>query len=374
MSKEYTSLGMMSGTSGDGVDASIIRSNGIGKFEILKDKYYEYDDKLFYEFQNLKKKINSISDLKKFSSSINELENKITIFHATIYKDISEEIDIDLIGFHGQTLYHNPLEKISLQIGNGNLLHQLTKKKLVYNFRKKDIENGGEGAPLTPIFHKYLLKSKEIELPACILNIGGISNITLVTNLKDQEISSLDVGPGNCLINNWIQAHTKEKYDFEGRISEKGTINEIILEQALETHENNFQKKNNFSLDTNDFDISFARGLNLEDGAATLTEFTAKIISSKINSFLKKKEYDKKNVKIIICGGGRKNFSLVKKIKSNSTNNLFFNSSEKFGLDGDFIESQAFGYLAIRSILSLPISFPSTTGCMAPCSGGVLIG
>ena len=128
MSKEYTSLGMMSGTSGDGVDASIIRSNGIGKFEILKDKYYEYDDKLFYEFQNLKKKINSISDLKKFSSSINELENKITIFHATIYKDISEEIDIDLIGFHGQTLYHNPLEKISLQIGNGNLLHQLTKK------------------------------------------------------------------------------------------------------------------------------------------------------------------------------------------------------------------------------------------------------
>ena len=121
------------------------------------------------------------------------------------------------------------------------------------------------------------------------MNIGGISNITLVPNLKDQEISSLDVGPGNCLINNWIQAHTKEKYDFEGRISEKGTINEIILEQALETHENNFQKKNNFSLDTNDFDISFARGLNLEDGAATLTEFTAKIISSKINSFLKKR-------------------------------------------------------------------------------------
>ena len=374
MSKEYTSLGMMSGTSGDGVDASIVRSNGIDKFEILKDKYYEYDDDLFYKFQNLKKKINSIDDLKKFSSSINELENKITIFHATIFKDISKKIDIDLIGFHGQTLYHNPVEKISVQIGNGNLLHQLTKKQLVYNFRKKDIENGGEGAPLTPIFHKFLLKLKKIDFPACILNIGGISNLTLVPNLKDQEISSLDVGPGNCLIDDWIQTHTKEKYDFEGRISEKGTINEIILEQALETHENNFQKKNNISLDTNDFDISFARGLNLEDGAATLTEFSAKIISSKINSFLKKKQHDKKNVQIIICGGGRKKFSLIKKIKSYSKKNLFFNHSEKFGLDGDFIESQAFGYLAIRSILSLPISFPSTTGCSAPCSGGVLIG
>ena len=371
MSKEYTCLGMMSGTSGDGVDASIIQSNGLDHFTVIKEKYYEYDRDLFKEFHNLKKKINSLNDLKKFSSSIKKLENNITIFHAKAVKDISQGISLDLIGFHGQTLYHNPEEKISLQIGNGNLLSQLSKKKIVFNFRKNDIENGGEGAPLTPIFHKHLIKSKKIKLPACILNIGGISNLTLISSLNNQEILSKDVGPGNCLINAWIQSHTDEKYDIGGKIANRGKVNEVILEQALETHENNFQRNNNVSLDTNDFDNSFARGLSLEDGAATLTAFSAKIISSKISSLLK--DYDKQNIKIIISGGGRKNNSLVNQIKLNSNKKLSFFNSEDFGLNGDFIESQAFGYLAIRSILSLPISFPKTTGCSAPCSGGEVV-
>ncbi len=371
MSKEYTCLGLMSGTSGDGVDASIIKSNGLDEFTILKDKYYEYNDDLFQEFHNLKKKINTANDLNKFSSLIKKLEKNVTIFHAKVIKDISQGFDLDLIGFHGQTLYHNPQEKISFQLGNGNLLSQLSKKIIVFNFRKNDIENGGEGAPLTPIFHKYILKTKKISLPACILNIGGISNLTLVNKLSNHEILSKDVGPGNCLINDWIQNHTSEKFDFEGSVANRGKINEIILEQALEIHENNFQKKNSISLDTNDFDISFARGLNLEDGAATLTAFSAKIISTKINTFLK--DYEKKNIKIIVCGGGRKNKSLIKQIKLYSQKNLSFCNSEDFGIDGDFIESQAFGYIAIRSILSLPISFPATTGCSSPCTGGEVI-
>ena len=129
MSKEYTCLGMMSGTSGDGVDASIIRSNGLDKFTILKEKYYEYDENIFHEYHNLKKKINSTNDIKRFSSSIKKLESEITIFHAKVFKDISQGVNLDLIGFHGQTIYHNPQEKISLQLGNGNLLSQLSKKK-----------------------------------------------------------------------------------------------------------------------------------------------------------------------------------------------------------------------------------------------------
>ena len=370
MSKEYTCLGMMSGTSGDGVDASIIHSNGLDKLDVIKEKYFEYDEKLFNQFHNLKKKINKIENLKQFSLEINNLEKEITIFHAKVVKEISNGCNLDLIGFHGQTLYHNPIEKISLQLGNGSLLSQLTKKKVVFNFRKNDINNGGEGAPLTPIFHQHLAKSKNLKLPVCILNIGGISNLTFIRGKKNEEILSKDVGPGNCLINEWIQAHTNKKYDDGGKISEIGNINEIILEQALETHENNFQKKNSISLDTSDFDISFARGLNLEDGAATLTAFSAKIISSSINFLLKGHE---KKIKIIVCGGGRKNNSLIKQIKLSSKKNLSFFSSEDYGLNGDFIESQAFGYLAIRSILSLPISFPSTTGCSAPCSGGEII-
>ena len=371
MSKEYTCLGMMSGTSGDGVDASIIRSNGLDKFTILKEKYYEYDENIFHEYHNLKKKINSTNDIKRFSSLIKKLENEITIFHAKVFKDISQGVNLDLIGFHGQTIYHNPQEKISLQLGNGNLLSQLSKKKIVFNFRKNDIKNGGEGAPLTPIFHKYLIVSKKVELPACILNIGGISNLTLITDTKNKEISSKDVGPGNCLINAWMQNNTDKKFDVDGKVSLRGKVNEIILEQALEIHENNFHKKNNISLDTNDFDISFARGLNLEDGAATLTAFTGKIISSKINSLLQ--DNQNKNIKIIICGGGRKNLNLVKQIKINSNRNISFFNAEDYNLNGDFIESQAFGYIAVRSVLSLPISFPNTTGCMAPCSGGEVI-
>ena len=371
MSKEYTCLGMMSGTSGDGVDASIVRSNGLDEFTVLNEKYFEYDENLFRNFHSLKKKINSMNDLKKFNSEIKKLENKITLFHAKAIENIRSNFDLDLIGFHGQTLYHNPQEKVSCQLGNGSLLSQLSKKKIVFNFRKNDIVNGGEGAPLTPIFHKYLIKSKKLKLPACVLNIGGISNLTLVRNFKNEEISSKDVGPGNCLINDWIQNHTNQKFDSAGKISGRGKINEIILEQALENYENNFSKRNNISLDTNDFDISFARGLSLEDGAATLTAFTAKIISSQINTVLD--YYGNENIKIIICGGGRKNINLIKQIKLNSKKNFSFHNSEEFQLDGDFIESQAFAYIAIRSLLSLPISYPSTTGCSAPCSGGEII-
>lgn len=371
MNKEYTCLGMMSGTSGDGVDASIILSNGQNEFEVINEKYYEYDNDIYLEFHDLKKKINTFKDLNRFATLIKRLEEKITLFHAKTVKDITSNLNIDLIGFHGQTLYHNPKEKVSIQLGNGKLLSQLSKKKIVYDFRQNDILNGGEGAPLTPIFHKYLILTKKLALPACILNIGGISNLTLVKDLNDHNIISKDVGPGCCLIDNWIKTHTDNKFDQDGNISERGKINELILEQALEVHENNFQKKNNFSLDTNDFDISFVRGLSIEDGAATLSAFTAKIVSSNIDFLIK--EFEKKEIKIVISGGGRKNKNLLKNIKLFSKKNVLFYNSENYKLNGDFIESQAFAYLAIRAILSLPISFPKTTGCDAPCTGGKII-
>ena len=371
MKKQYTSLGMMSGTSVDGVDASIILSDGENQFKLLEEKYYEYDNDLFDEYHKLKKKINTSKDLNYYSTSIKSIENKITIFHAKVFKDISSKIKLDLVGFHGQTIYHNPKEKISLQLGNGNLLSQLIKKKVVFNFRKNDILNGGEGAPLTPIFHKFILKTKKIKLPACILNIGGISNITFLNDFDNHNILSKDLGPGNCLIDSWIQTHTSKKFDNNGEIASRGKINEVILEQALETHENNFKKKNNLSYDTSDFDISFARGLSLEDGAATLTSFSAKLISSSIISFLK--DHYNKDIIVIVCGGGRKNKNLIDQIKSNLSKNISIKNSETLGFNGDFIESQAFGYLAIRSVLSLPITFPNTTGCKRACTGGEII-
>ena len=208
-------------------------------------------------------------------------------------------------------------------------------------------------------------------MPACILNIGGISNITFLNDFDNHNILSKDLGPGNCLIDSWIQTHTSKKFDNNGEIASRGKINEVILEQALETHENNFKKKNNLSYDISDFDISFARGLSLEDGAATLTSFSAKLISSSIISFLK--DHYNKDIIVIVCGGGRKNKNLIDLIKSNLSKNILIKNSETLGFNGDFIESQAFGYLAIRSVLSLPITFPNTTGCKRACTGGEII-
>ena len=371
MSKQFTSLGMMSGTSGDGVDTSIIISDGYSNYNVLKEKYFKYDQDIFEEIHKLKKNINTKEDLKKFSNDINRLERKITLFHGKVAKELLFETSVDIIGFHGQTIYHDPKNNISVQIGDGKLLSQITQKNVVFDFRKNDIKNGGEGAPLAPIYHKLIVQKKKINLPICILNIGGISNITLIKDFQDENLISQDLGPGNCLIDNWIRNNSEKKIDFEGRVASRGKINEIILEQALELYENFAEQNLSSSFDIKDFDISFARGLSLEDGASTLTEYSARIISTSLNDIFDKHNLTKTNV--ILCGGGRKNNYLVDRIKLNSKNNISFLNIDTFGIDGDFVESQAFAYLAIRSVNSFNISFPKTTGCVKPCTGGTLV-
>ena len=369
MQKKWISLGLMSGTSGDGVDASIIRTDGIKEYESIKDKYFEYDSDIYNAIHNLKEKIQKLEHLEIFKKEISNLERKITIFHAEIIKELNLT-DETVIGFHGQTIYHNPNEKISKQLGNGKLLNQLTKKEIVFNFRMNDILNGGEGAPLTPIFHHLLAFQKKIKLPVCFLNIGGISNITIVKNYKNlSELFSKDIGPGNCLIDSWVRKNSDKKFDLDGQLALSGTRNEIIFEQAQELYMNRNKKK--LSFDTTDFDISFVRGLNFEDGVATLTDFTASIIGEELTLSLKNLKAEKKD--ILLCGGGRKNKVLIKKIKENISSGYNLKLVDEYKIDGDFVESQAFAFLAVRSILKLPISFPSTTGCKTPSIGGDLI-
>ena len=371
MSKEYTALGLMSGTSGDGVDASIIKSDGKSKFDIITDKYFEYNEEIFKEIHGLKEKIHKTKDLKIFINEINSLEKNITLFHAKIIKEISKNNEFDLVGFHGQTIYHNSIEKISKQLGDGKLLAQLCKKNIVYNFRENDIKNGGEGAPLTPIFHQLMATKYNLDLPTCILNIGGISNITIIGEPTGSfGFTSRDIGPGNCLIDSWIRKNSNLKFDKDGILASRGTRNDIIFEQAQELFGNRPNQKT-LSLDVNDFDVSFARGLSLEDGAATLTDFTARIIGSALFVLLSK--VSNKIWKVIVCGGGRKNKILIENIKKNTLKNLIIQPIDDYGINGDFVESQAFAYLAIRNILQEPISFPDTTGCLSPTTGGVLI-
>ena len=371
MSEQYTSLGLMSGTSGDGVDASIIQSNGETNYEPIKDKYYEYDTDIYQEIHRLKEKVHKLDDLNNLEKELKDLERKITLFHAKVVEEIKKDIQIDVVGFHGQTIYHNSKERVSNQLGDGKLLSQLIKKNIIFNFRQNDINNGGEGAPLTPIFHQLIATKYNIDLPTCILNIGGISNITIIgEHTGAYGFTSRDIGPGNCLIDSWVRKNSKHKYDKDGILASTGKRNDIIFEQAQELFANR-PNQNKLSFDTNDFDISFARGLSLEDGAATLTDFTARVIGSALFSLLS--NISNKLWKVIICGGGRKNNFLVEKIKKNTLKNIVIQPIDDYGVDGDFVESQAFAFLAIRSLLKLPLSFPETTGCVKPCTGGELI-
>ncbi len=356
MIKEYTSLGLMSGTSGDGLDVSIIKSDGKNGYLHILDKYFPYNNDLRKKLLDLKEKILTTKDLKRFSRDLKLMEEKITVFHANSLRDILKDHQIDIIGFHGQTIFHNAKEKISIQLGDGKKLSRLLKKSVVFNFRENDLKNNGEGAPLTPIFHKLILEKNNIKLPASILNIGGIANLTSL-NSKG-KITSSDIGPGNCLIDKWIRNNSNKIFDNEGKISAIGNINKIILDQALDNYFNNLVSKNK-SFDTSDFDISFVRGLSLKDGAATLTEFTAQILSQKISNKI-----------IYICGGGRYNNFLIKSIQEKIIGKIYLIDDLK--INGDFVESQAFAYLAIRKLLNLPVSFPETTGCLNPTVGGKL--
>ena len=362
MNKSYYCLGLMSGTSMDGVDASIIYTDGKSKYRSILDRYFEYPRNIFNRLTSLKDKIKNSKDLKKYNKKIKLLEKEITVFHAAAVNKIQKrtKINIDFIGFHGQTIFHNAKEKITKQLGDGKLLSKLTKKTVVYDFRKNDLKNGGQGAPLVPIFHKMLEKKFRIK-PVSFFNIGGIVNRTTIS--IDRKLSSKDEGPGMCLIDKWIRKNSKKKYDKNGNIAKLGKVNQKILFKYWSDFliSNNDKK----SFDTSNFDISFVKKLSLEDGAATLTYYTAKIF---ITIFIKNKILKIKE-NTILCGGGRKNKFLVDIIKSYNKNLKLI---DYYGVNGDFVESQAFAYLAIRSHLKLPISFPKTTGCKKPCTGGII--
>jgi len=375
--KIFTSLGLMSGTSMDGVDLSVIKSDGFSKVKQLYDKYYEFDDKLRDELINLREHLNKSIDLKKYTKKIIDIEKKFTLFNAKIVNEVITEtgLKIDLIGFHGQTVLHLPKEKISKQLGDGNLLSQLTKCLVVNKFRQNDLDNDGQGAPLTPIFHdliaKKLNENFNLKYPIDIINIGGITNVSqLITNGDlNQNVFAYDIAPGNCLIDEWIRKNSNKKYDENGELANSGKVNDLILNQAIENLE---IISINESLDVKNFDLSFVKGLSLEDGCATLTKFTAYLISEGLKKIDQINKLLTKNY--ILCGGGRKNKKLIKDInKFMGKKELILKNIDQYQIDGDFIESQTFAYIAIRSFLDLPITFPNTTRCNKPAVGGTII-
>ena len=375
--KIFTSIGLMSGTSMDGVDLSVIKSDGNDQFTSIYDTYKEFDDGLYKELVILRDKISNSKDLKTHSKEINDVEKKFTLFNSHLINEVIRDIneDIDLIGFHGQTVFHDPKIKISKQLGDGNLLSSLFKKIVINNFRQNDLNHGGQGAPLTPIFHglisKIIQKNFKFKYPISIINIGGITNITQIKENLNKSINffAYDVGPGNCLIDDWVRNNKNLKFDKDGNYANIGKVDDLTLNQAID----NFEFKSyETSLDVKDFDTSFVKGLSFEDGCATLSKFTAYLISDGIKRINKKNEID--TCQYIFCGGGRKNKFLMKSIENYLGNkNTIIKDIDDYNFDGNFIESQAFAYLAIRSYLKLPISFPSTTRCKKAITGGDIL-
>ena len=363
MGKIYTALGLMSGTSMDGVDASIIQTDGKSKYKAILDKYFVYPEIIYKNLTSLRDKIKSSKDLKKHQKKIKSIEKEITIFHAKAVNEILKKtkVDVEFIGFHGQTIFHNAKEKITKQLGDGKLLSKLTQKKVVYNFRQNDLINGGHGAPLAPVFHQVLAKKLKL-IPAYFLNIGGITNYTLVEN---ELLSANDIGPGMCLVDYWVRNNSKKKYDKDGILARSGRIDLDVLWKVQDNYKN--KKKKRQSFDIKEFETSFPKHvehLTLENGAATYTQVTFEDLEPSLE-FTKDYEYN-----LILCGGGRKNKYLINLIKGSG---IKFHLIDDYDIDGDFVESQAFAYLAIRSYLGLHISFPGTTGCKKPCTGGVTI-
>ena len=375
--KIFTSIGLMSGTSMDGVDLSVIKSDGNDQFSSIYDTYKEFDDGLYKQLISLRDKISNFTDLKTHSKEINEVEKKFTLFNSHLINQVIGEIneDIDLIGFHGQTVFHNPKIQISKQLGDGRLLSSLFKKIVINNFRQNDLNHGGQGAPLTPIFHnlisKIIQKNFKLKLPINIINIGGITNITQIKEDINNSIKffAYDVGPGNCLIDDWVRNNKDLKFDKDGNYANIGKVDDLILNQAID----NFEFKSyETSLDVKDFDTSFVKGLSFEDGCATLTKFTAYLIADGLRKIDKQNNINPHHY--IICGGGRKNKSLMQSIENYLVNkNIIIKDIDDYNFDGNFIESQAFAYLAIRSYLKLPISFPSTTRSKKAISGGDIL-
>lgn len=362
MDKNINALGLMSGTSMDGIDASIIISDGEKNIDIIGNLYLKYDSELKNSLLKLSQKINSLHDLKENLNQYEKLEREITIKHSKIVLEISKKFNIqpNIIGFHGQTILHKPEKGYSIQMGNAELLSQLVGTDVVYQFRKNDIKNGGEGAPLTPIYHHHLQKKLNLKIPTLFLNLGGIANYTFCNG---DYFCAKDVGPGNCMMDMYIKKTKNLEFDKNGYLASLGKVDKVLINNILD-HEF-YNKKEKHSLDISDFDMNFVKGIQVEDALANLNYFSAKVISENIKKDIKEEFI------IILCGGGRKNLTLISNLKKFL--NVKFYDIDQFNIDGDFIESQAFAYLSVRSLMKKTITFPSTTKVNKPITGGQIV-
>ena len=352
-------LGLMSGTSLDGIDAAIVRTDGERIFDLGPALTVPYD-------AAFRERLRAVLGEAANGDALAAVTRELTLRHAEAARAVMDANTaspaglgpVEIVGFHGHTILHRPDRRLTRQIGDGDLLALETGVAVVNDFRGRDVAEGGEGAPFAPLFHAAL--AAPLEKPLAVLNIGGVANVTFL----DDQVVAFDTGPGNALIDDWMQSKTGRSFDAGGALAGSGNADAVIVAGMMEHPY--FARLPPKSLDRGDIGLAAVSGLSPADGAATLTAFTVAAVARAAN-FLPAPP-----ARWLVSGGGRHNRTLMGALRDVLA--VPVEAVEAVGWQGDALEAQAFAFLAVRSLYELPLSLPSTTGVTRPMTGGTLHG
>lgn len=354
----------MSGTSMDGIDVAVIETDGRDVVRRLAFESTTFDEAFRGTIRQALADAANLTDRTARPGCLGSVEVELTQRHAIAVDSVLrnnnwQASDIDLIGFHGQTVLHRPEQQLTIQIGDGSALASVTGIPVIYDMRARDVACGGQGAPMASAYHRAMVSGFE-QKPVAVLNIGGVANVTWIG--PEDDLVAFDTGPGNALIDDWMMSQAGRARDEDGKTAAGGQVDHRVLDQLCKHRY--FQEPPPKSLDRNDFTRSPVNALSPADGAATLTAFTARSIA------MAQVHMPASPALWMVCGGGRKNRTLMRLIAEAVDGPLF--EAEARGFGGDAVEAEAWAYLAVRSREGLALTFPGTTGISAPTSGGML--
>jgi anhydro-N-acetylmuramic acid kinase len=362
-----TAIGLMSGTSLDGVDVAVIETDGRRVRAFGPSGYRPYTEQERAVLRQALAEATQLSERDARPGILAQAERVVTTAHAeavaafTAQNHIARET-VDIVGFHGQTVLHRPAQRLTVQIGDAAALARAIHIPVMHDFRAADVAAGGQGAPFVPVYHRALAQALERDGPIVVVNIGGVSNITYIDG--PDVLIACDTGPGNALLDDFMFRATGQAFDCEGRLAAQGAVDEAWVARGLQHPFLALPPPK--SLDRNDFASLVLRDLPPADGAATLTAFTAAAIAA-IAPLLPSVPQS-----WIITGGGARNLTMLRMLRERLAP-ASVETADSLGWSGDAMEAQAFGFLAARGLKGLPLSYPATTGVPIPMTGGVLV-
>jgi anhydro-N-acetylmuramic acid kinase len=346
-------IGLMSGTSLDGVDAAWLDTDGVSVSALGPAVTVTYDDALRRDLRAI---LDLAPVLAPYDPRLSGLVERLTDYHVRAVERLG--CSVELVGFHGQTILHRPDRRRTWQIGDAAGLAARLGVPVVYDFRSADVAAGGQGAPLAPVYHAAL--AAELPKPLAVLNIGGVANVTWLG--QDGSLLAFDTGPGNGPLDDWVFQHAGQAFDADGALARAGRVDRVVLGRLM-AH-SYFGMPAPKSLDRLDFGRALAAsglaGLSAVDGAATLVAFIVASVAAAV--------FPERPERWLVCGGGRMNSALMDGLRV--TLGVPVEPAEVVGWNGDALEAQCFGFLAARVVAGLPLSFPSTTGVPVPMLGG----